>query len=205
VSRGFALVAAIGALAAAGCGGRDDDGGEQPAGASGQDTERADRAPVLPGGWRRVVNDGAGFSLGIPPGWSARGARGATLVRSRDGALAVSVAADRGDEGRGTSAANYLQRTLAGLPGYSRLRVQRARPLRRARYPGAVATATGTFTRTKVRQAISAYALQRPGRVTYTLLVFRSVRAPADRYRALLDEMVRSFTAQPAAPAAGAV
>jgi hypothetical protein len=192
----LAALCAIPGMAACG-----DDGGDEPAQEAQPPRERADREPALPGGWRRVVNQGAGFSLGIPPGWTTRGAQGATVVRSRDGGLAVSVAADRGGQGRGTSAANYLQRTLMGLPGYSGLRVNSARPFRRARYPAAVATGTGTFTRTGVRQAISGYALQRPGQVTYTLLVFRSARASANRYRALLDEMVRSFTARPATSA----
>jgi hypothetical protein len=192
----LAALCAIPGMAACG-----DDGGDEPAREAQPPRERADREPALPGGWRRVVNQGAGFSLGIPPGWTARGAQGATVVRSRDGGLAISVVADRGQDARGTSAADYLQRTLMRLPGYSGLRVNSARPLRQARYPGAVASGTGTFTRTRVRQAISGYALQRPGQVTYTLLVFRSARAPANRYGGLLDQMLRSFTARPATSA----
>src|SRR6266516_3798805 len=61
--------------------------------------ETSDRRPPLPPGWRRVVNPTAGFSVGIPPGWTARGGHGATLVRSRDRALAVSIAADRSQQG----------------------------------------------------------------------------------------------------------
>jgi hypothetical protein len=59
-------------------------------------------------------------------------------------------------------------------------------------------TAIGTFRRTRVRQAITLYALHRPGRVTYTLAVFRSAAIPAARYEPYLQLLLRSFRAQPA-------
>nr|MDQ6915975.1 hypothetical protein [Actinomycetota bacterium] len=62
--------------------------------------ERADRRPALPPAWQRVVNPRGGFSVGVPPGWTVRGGPGATVVRSADRALAVSIAADRGDQGQ---------------------------------------------------------------------------------------------------------
>lgn len=159
--------------------------------------ERADRRGPLPAGWTRVVNRDAGFSLGIPPGWTARGGRGATLVRSGDRLLAVSITADRSPEGRDLPPEVYARRTVRGLDGYRDLRIGRPRPLRLGRYPGGVVDATGTFARTRVRQAIRAIALRRRGQVTFALLFFRTARAPARVYAPALAGMVRTFRAGP--------
>ncbi|MDX6650405.1 MAG: hypothetical protein QOJ97_2356 [Solirubrobacteraceae bacterium] len=159
--------------------------------------ERADRRAPLPPGWRLVVNPRAGFTVGIPPGWTAQGARGATLVRSGDRLLAISIGADRSPDGRNLPPASYARRTATQLPGYRRLRVGRPRALRGARYPGAEVSATGTFARTRVRQAIQVLALRRDRQVTYSLLVFRTASAPASLYRAAIAGMIRTFRARP--------
>lgn len=179
------------AAGAAACGGADS--APQPTVAE----ERTDRPGALPAGWRRVVNRRAGFSLGIPPGWTARGARGATLVRAGDRLLAVSITGDRSPDGRDLPPDVYVRRTVSSLDGYRDLKVGRPRPLRGERYAGATVTATGTFARTKVRQAIRVTALRRRGQVTYSLVFFRTARAPARVYRAAIDGMVRTFRAQP--------
>jgi hypothetical protein len=158
--------------------------------------ERDDPAARLPSGWKQLVNAHAGFSVGIPPGWTARGASGTILVRSGDRLLAASIAADRSPDGRDLSPANYAERLVKALPGYRRLRVGRPAPVRGARYPGASVTATGTFARTRVRQAIQVVALQRRGQVTYTLVFFRTARAPAALYRPALAGVIRTFRAR---------
>jgi hypothetical protein len=147
-----------------------------------------------------VVNPRAGFTLGLPPGWTAQGARGATLVRSGDRLLAVSIGADRSPDGRNLPPATYARRTATQLPGYRGLRVGRPRALRGARYPGAEVSATGTFARTRVRQAIRVVAMRRNRQVTYSLLVFRTARAPESLYRAAIAGMIRTFRARPPAP-----
>jgi hypothetical protein len=144
-----------------------------------------------------VVNPRAGFSLGIPPGWTASGARGATLVRSGDRLLAVSITADRSPEGRELPPELYVRRIARGLAGYRGLRTGRPRPVRGGRYPGALVDATGTFARTRVRQAIRVIALRRRGQVTYSLLFFRTARAPARLYGAAMAGMVRTFRGAP--------
>jgi hypothetical protein len=158
--------------------------------------ETNDRPARLPEGWTRLVNRHAGFSVGIPPGWKGRGARGATLVRSGDRLLAVSITADRSSEGRDLRPANYAERLAKALAGYRKLRVGRPVPVRGAHYPGASVAARGTFTRTRVRQAIRAVALQRRGPVTYALVFFRTARSPAALYRPAITGMIRTFRAQ---------
>ena len=158
--------------------------------------ESDDPAAKLPAGWKRVVNRRAGFTVGIPPGWTARGSRGATLVRSGDRLLAASISADRSPEGQDLRPSVYVERLVRQLPGYRRLRRGRPRPVGVARYRGAFVFATGTFARTRVRQVIQAVALQRRGQVTYTLLFFRTARAPGALYRPAVTGMLRTFRAR---------
>jgi len=159
--------------------------------------ERADRPAPLPAGWARVVNARAGFSLGLPPGWAARGTGGTTVIRSADGGLAVSVTADRSLDGRTLSLVTYARRTARSLPGYAGLRPGRARTLRGARYPAVSVSTAGRFRRTGVRQAIRVIAMRRPRQVTFTLVFFRNARTDARVYAEAGAVMVRSLRGRP--------
>ena len=186
------LVCLLLAAAPAGCGGSSSSG-DSPT------KETTDPPAAVLRGWTRLINGTAGFSLSLPPGWTTRrSGDGSTLVRSKDRALAVAVSADRGGDGVNDSATTYLKRTLRNLHGYRDLRSEGAAPMRGLRYPAARLTATGTFARTRVRQAITLYALHRPGIVTYTLAVFRSAATPAARYAPYLRVVLRSFRGRPA-------
>jgi hypothetical protein len=186
------LVCLLLAAAPAGCGGSSSSAGSSP-----NETTNPPATP-LPG-WTRLVNNTAGFSLSLPPGWATRrSGEGSTLIRSRDRALAVAVSADRSDDGAGDPPTTYLQRTVRHLNGYRNLRLGRAVPVPGLRYPAARLTATGTFSHTRVRQAITLYALRRPGIVTYTLAVFRSAAIPAARYAPYVQVVLRSFRGRPA-------
>jgi hypothetical protein len=143
------------------------------------------------------VNRRAGFSVGLPPGWVARGTGGSTLVRSGDRRLAISISADRSIDGRRLAPGAYARRTLRGLVGYGRLRVGRPRPVPGARYPAASVSARGTFRPRRLRQAIRAVAMRRRRQVTYALMFFRSASAPAGLYAPAVAGMIRSFRAQP--------
>ncbi len=183
---------AAGAGAGVGCGGSDTPKPAEPP----QRPETDDRPARLPTGWTRLVNRHAGFSVGIPPGWKARGAQGATLVRSGDRLLAVSITADRSSDGQDLRPANYAERLVIALPGYRKRKVGRPVSVRGAHYPGASVAASGTFRRTRVRQAMRAVALQRRGRVTYALVFFRTARSPAALYRPAITGMIRTFRAR---------
>jgi hypothetical protein len=160
--------------------------------------ESRDAPPKLPRGWRRVVNLRAGFSVGIPPGWTARGETGGTLVRSSDHALTIDIASDRSDGGRESGPREYVARLVPTFPRFHKLQVGAARPVRRMRYPTATVTASGVYSPTGVRQAILVFAISRPHRVMYTISVFRAASTRASRYKQLLEALVRSFSAAPA-------
>jgi len=57
-----------------------------------------------------------------------------------------------------------------------------------------------TATEQRVRQAIRVVSLRHGRQVTYSLLVFRTARAPASLYRAAIAGMIRTFRARPPAP-----
>lgn len=119
-------------------------------------------------------------------------ADGPTLVRSYDRALAVSISADRTEEGRGLGPKAYARRAARALEGYRGLRVRRPRRVRRTRYPTAKLQATGVFERTQLRQVIEVFALSKPKTATFTVIFFRSARVPEHRYAALVGAIVRS-------------
>ncbi len=147
--------------------------------------------PALPRGWRRVQDPRGGFSVGLPPGWSARRSErhaGAALARShaRDRRRRRPHARPAGSPRRGPT----RTRRSSSLRGYRGLRATGSRPLRTSPYPGAQATATGTYADTGVEQAITLVALQRRGDATYTLLAFRSAQSPSGPARRVVDRVV---------------
>jgi hypothetical protein len=182
------------AALAAGCGNDSVQTSSAPKAAA----ETRDTPPKLPRGWRRVVNLRAGFSVGIPPAWTARGAAGRTFIGSSDHALTIDIAADRSDDGRESDPKPYVARVVSALPRYGKLQVGLAKPVTHTRYPTASVTASGVFNPTGVRQAILAFAISRPHRVMYVLSVFRTASTSASRYEKLLETLVRSFSAGPA-------
>lgn len=179
-------------------------GGDDPPTAQGPVTATAARVriapagprPALPSGWRRVRDDDAGFSIGLPPGWSSRHTAGTLVLRSRDRTLAIAVGADRSAPGRSAAPRVYAEQAIDSLAGYRGLRASGARVLRTAPYPGAQATARGTYAQTGVEQAITLVALQRRGVGTFTLLAFRSAEAPGMPASRVVDRVVDTLHAE---------
>jgi hypothetical protein len=152
--------------------------------------------PHLRAGWRRVRDRDAGFSVGRPPGWSSRNSGGTLVLRSRDRTLAIAVGADRSTPGRSAAPRTYAEQAIDSLAGYRGLRASPARTISTAPYPGALASARGTYSQTGVEQAITLVALQRRGVGTFTLLAFRSARAPGAPARRIVDRVVDTLHAE---------
>ena len=185
------LLAAAAALAATACGEEDEfSGSPDPA------TERSDRPAEPPPGWRTFTNRRAGFTLSVPPGWPARTKRSATLIRSNDSLVAITVDADRGESGRTTRPRQYARRTFRALPGFRKLRSTPVRRVRGSPYASARVDGSGTLANRRQRQRISVAAYRRPGRVTYTVVAFsaRIGRVPA--HAGPLRQLLASLRAQ---------
>ncbi len=187
--------AALLALALLGSGCGDDE--EKAKGKS--PPERADAPAKPPPGWRTVRNARAGFTFAIPTRWAASSRRGRTTTRSDDRLVAVSISADRTARGRGLSPAQYARRTIRSVPNFAGTVGKRVSHVPGSRYDSAVLTATGTVSPSNLSQRISVVIFQRPGRVSYGVLVFRNAGVKPRFNDRTIDRMLRTFRAQPAA------
>ena len=156
-------------------------------------TERVDRPAQPPAGWYTVKNRVAGFTVSVPDGWTVRKRSGATLVRSTDQLLVVTVAADRSKSGRDTRSRRYARQAFRALPGFKRLRLTKSGPVRGSRYESSRADGSGVLDKRRQRQRLTVAAFRRPGRVTYTAIAFRAEVSGRAPYGAALATLLRSF------------
>jgi hypothetical protein len=185
------LLAATVALGMPGCGEEDEfTGAPDPA------TERSDKPAQPPSGWRAFANRRAGFTLSVPRAWPARTRRSATLIRSADHLLAITVAADRSEAGRTVRPGQYALRTFRALPGFRKLRPATTRRVRRSPYPSARVDGTGTLRDRSQRQRITVAAYRRRGHVTYTVVAFSAHLGGVPAYAVALRRLLASLRAQ---------
>lgn len=182
-----ALIGLVLTAGLAACGG--DDPPERP-------SETADKPAAPPPGWRTVRNVAAGFTIAVPRSWSAATKRSATLIRSKDELVAVTVAADRSPAGKDTEPARYAREVIASLPGFEGSVSVRDSRIAGSPYETAIAAGSGTVKTSGVAQRIDVAAFHRPRRVTYSAVVFRNARARPVPGRKALARMLRTFRAQ---------
>ena len=178
-ARGQPLVLAVG-----GCGG----GAKQA-------TPRADRPAKPPPGWRTVANRRARFTIAAPKRWTARVRDGATLIRSHDRLVVVTVAADRTAPGRELPVSQYARETLQDLPEFDGSLSPRTGRVRGSPYRSAVVQGAGTVRASRRLQRITVAALRVPGRATFVVVVFRNARVRPRFAAATLRRVLRSLRA----------
>jgi hypothetical protein len=179
--------ALVAGLIGAGCGEKDEfSGSPNPA------KEHNDRPAKPPPGWRTFKNSRAGFTLSVPPGWSARARGSATLIRSPERLVAVTVAADRSEAARSVPPRRYALRTFRALPGFRNVTVKASRKIEHSPYSSARIDGAGTLAKRRQRQHITVAAFQRPNRVTYTVVAFSASPAHAGE----VDRMLASLRAR---------
>jgi hypothetical protein len=180
---GLAIAAAV-AVSAAGCG----DGGSSP-------PPRVDRPAKPPAGWRTVANRRAAFTIAAPKSWTARVRGAATLIRSGDGLVAVTVAADRSAPGRELPVSQYARETLQDLPDFDGSLSARTAHVHGSPYRSAVVQGAGRVRASQRLQRITVAALRVPRRATYTVVAFRNARVPGGFAGSTLRRMLRSLRA----------
>lgn len=198
-----AAIAALGVAAAlAACGGGGDEpateseSAEPPARAE-QQREAAHRPAKLPGSWSAERNRRAGLTFGVPRGWTVDNRGRATLVRSFDRLVAISLAADRSGEGLGLGPAEFARQTAAALRGFrGELRLRRARPFAHPRYEGAEVRAIATA-RDGVRQRVAVIALRRRDLVTVSAVIAANERRVTKADQRLARRVVRTVRTRP--------
>jgi hypothetical protein len=181
----FLVAALIAGLGGAGCGEEDEfTGSPNPA------KEHNDPPAKPPPGWRTFKNPRAGFTLSVPPGWPARARGSATLIRSSDRLVAVTVAADRSEAARTVPPRRYALRTFRALPGFRNLKpAELTRKVEGSPYRGARVNGTGMLVKRRQRQQISVATFQRPQRVTYTVIAFSASPAHAGEVNRMLASL----------------
>ena len=191
--RTLAVLAAV-ALVPAGCDGGDE--GEDPTRTAAEAAERPARPPS---GWRTISNPVVGSTVAAPKSWPGTTSRQATLIRSDDQLVSITVAADRSAAGARLSPARYARRTIRSLTGFRGTVQRRVGRVRGSPYPNAVVDADGTVKSTSRPQRISV-AVFRHDEVSYTAIVFRNARVKPrfnDRTIARVLRTVRAARRRP--------
>jgi hypothetical protein len=148
-----------------------------------------------PHGWRTIANRRAGFTIAAPRRWTARVKDGATLIRSRDRLVVVTIGADRSAPGRELSPSRYARETLQDLPDFEGSVSPRTSHVRGSPYRSAVVRGGGTVSTSHRRQRITVAVLKVRGRATFALVVFRNAHVPGSFAGRTVARMLRSLRA----------
>lgn len=188
-----ALVAALGVAALiAGCGDDSDEPAPEP-----RQVESADSVPELPRGWEVHANRAGGFAFGLPPGWKARDRGATTEVRSFDGLVVLSIAADRTSEAFAIDPAEAATRTMASLAAFAEpIEPGEPRELDH-RYDAYEVSGHGRSTRNGLEQDLKVVVLRREGAVTITVLIAANADRRAKPARRISDRVVETMRTQP--------
>lgn len=189
------IAAALVLFALAGCGGGSEDI-EDPASAAPSAEETVHRLPDLARGWSREVNHDAGFAFGLPPGWTVREDRGASLARSPDHLAAVSIAADRTDEALEPRLDDYASAALAALPGFDELDPGQPRAYRH-RYPAIAVEADARARERGVRQKLLLVALRRGKLAVFIALAAVNAERRPEEHMEEAERIIRTIRGRP--------
>jgi hypothetical protein len=121
--------------------------------------------------------------------------RGATLFRSRDRLVVVTVVADRSSPGRELPVTRYARETLQDLPDFDGSLSPRTTHVRGSPYRSAVVEGAGRVRSSRRLQRIAVAALRVPGRVTYVVVAFRNAHVSRGFAAPTLRRMLRSLRA----------
>lgn len=183
---------AAGAALIAGCS-EDADSGDSSAPRT---AETADPPAKLPAGWRTEVNRAAGFTVGVPPAWSARLGGGTSVLSSPDELIAISISADRTDEALEAPLEGFATATARGLGGFEHLKLLSTRRYEGAAYPGVEVRARGTRRETAVPQRIELVILRRDQIASYPVLAAINDRRSSP-FAEQIDRIVGSLRGRP--------
>lgn len=212
-SRPVATLLAIGTLAFAGCGGDGEEETTPSATTSTTDTIEVSQSPKdpkaeLPEGWETATNRSAGFTIGVPPGWSSRPAADGqgTLLTSPDELVTISVIADRTDGALSLPLDEFAARTAAALGGevagdsqFSDLVVGNPAPFNHT-YEASAVRATGTPADTGTEESVLVVAIRRQESASFVAVVRQNAEQESSAAdKDTVKRVIRSLRARPPA------
>jgi hypothetical protein len=148
-------------------------------------------AKALPG-WKGRLDHTHGFSIALPPGWTAIENGDAVLFRSPDHLVAVSLSVDRTEPAFSSPPAEFARQTLAALPGY-RSPLQPGPPRRIAGTPLQGVGVRSSGVAGAVRQNVEVAVLRRDRLVNYTAVIAANAKATPTAELALADRMLKTI------------
>ena len=153
--------------------------------------ETADPLPTLPRHWTPHVNEGGGFAVGVPPGWSVKDAAAQTTLRSPGSAVAVRITADRTNEA--------LEADLGELAAAIAEAIEPGGEPARLRPP---AKLVAGYEAAGVRAAarLEVFVVRRAGLAAYPVLVASGEGVGRRQLDPIVRRLIRSLRGRPIGP-----
>lgn len=168
--------------------------------------ETTDDPARIPGSWTELINREAGFSIGIPPGWTESPLDGAagSMLRSPDDLAAITITADRSRGAQELPLREFARRTAEAL-GSDIIGSERFRDLEifapgefGHRYDARAIRALGTPEGTDVRERVLVVVVRREGLATYVVVVRENDERESELAdRDTVKEIIRSLRGRP--------
>jgi hypothetical protein len=190
VSRGLALLAVLGAALLGGCGTGSDAPAPPP-----RPPEGVDKPAKLQRGWKTDINRVAGFTIGVPPLWTAAQNGTSTLLESPDTQVAISVSADRTDEALGIPLERFTLGAVESLSGFDGLKPGKAAEYA-AHYPAVAVRAIGRRKGSGILQKLLLVIQRREGLAVYPALAATNAGKPSP-FVQQIDPIIRSLRGRP--------
>ena len=158
--------------------------------------ETRDPLPNRPHAWKRYVNERGGFAVLLPRGWKPNTRGNATLIRSFDRLVAISIVADRTAAGLRTPVADYATQTAEALRGFREPpRVRGTRPFDH-RYEAVEAFGTAKA-KGGVDQKVSVFVLRRRDLATITAVLAANAKHAARGSERVARRVIATLRSRP--------
>lgn len=161
--------------------------------------ETADLVPPLPRGWTTTSNAEGGFSLGVPPDWSAKNSAATATLRSPGSAVVVRVTADRSQGAINSDLGDFATILLENLGAEASEPAQTGAASGLKPGPGyEVASATGVGPATDgSRERLEVVVVRRPELAAFPLLIASAMSVKAAELDPIVGRLVSSIRGRP--------
>jgi len=158
--------------------------------------------PKPPPGWSTEISNNIGYGINIPPDWKVTEHNDASLIRSPDRLVAVSITSDRTEDALSIPLDSYARGALNAIPGFrGGVEAESPKPLSGTPYDAVELDAHGIASSSGVTEQVTLVVMRRDEAVNFVAAIALNSDQPAataERTTAL--RMVRTLRDQPVAP-----